>query len=589
VGGLESNLGVATSTAPLRAELQAELKRARREWTLPGSAGNRSESAFERVTRFRGSSAELARAAAKATGEEFDPLLLSDMDRAVELIRAAIARDEPIAIYGDYDADGVTACALLVRAFRAAGREPLAYIPQRQSEGYGLNADALLELHRQGAALVITVDCGTTALEVARTRPKGLKLIITDHHLPLVDPITGVIELAPADALVNPQRPDDRYPFKGLAGVGVAYKLASALEAARLIPAGTAKAQLPLVALGTVADMMPLLDENRWLVRQGIRVWPEHAPLGLVQLAKTAGVEGPPTSGDLGFGLGPRINAAGRMDDASVALRCCLADDPEEARAAAVKLELLNQGRRSSLSLALQLARALVEEMPDELPVILLGSPEISPGVVGLVAGRLAEEFGRPAFVFSKTGDRWQGSARGVPGLNVVAALRHCSDFLLSYGGHLAAGGFTLAPTEEPAAGFEGKLIEAVRDQLNDRQPLRPFLVDTLVRLDECGLRLAEELLLLQPCGTGNPAVLLCACDLTVVRTERLGKDGAHLKVTLSDATGSAEAISFSRPHLQDHLPSGRQVDALFELEVDSWRGRRKPRLLLRDLRPARR
>ncbi|MGC2192313.1 MAG: single-stranded-DNA-specific exonuclease RecJ [Candidatus Dormiibacterota bacterium] len=540
------------------------------------------------MTRSRGSTAAQARAAAQALGEEFDPLLLSDMDRAVELVRSALEADQLIAIYGDYDADGVTACALLVRALRAAGHQPLAYIPQRESEGYGLNSEALVELRRQGASLVITVDCGTTAVEVARDRPEGLKLIITDHHLPHAGAGTGSVELAPADALVNPQRPDDRYPFKGLAGVGVAYKLVRALEAAQLIPEGTAETQLPLVALGTVADMMPLQDENRWLVQQGLRLWSEQAPQGLAQLAKIAGVDGSPTSANLAFGLAPRINAAGRMDDPWLALRCCLADELEEAKEAATRLESLNQTRRSSLALALTLARAAVEEMPDELPVIALGSTEIGPGVVGLVAGRLAEEYGRPAFVYSKTGAKWRGSARGVPGLNVVEALRHCSGHLLSYGGHLAAGGFSLAPREETAAEFEGKLAEAVLEQLGDRQPLRSFRVDVEVGLRECGLGLAEELLLLQPCGTGNPAVLLCASDLTVVRTEPLGKSGLHLKVILSDATGSAEAISFSRPDLQAHLPAGRQVDVLFELEVDCWRGRRKPRLLLRDMRPAR-
>ncbi|HUY58002.1 MAG TPA: single-stranded-DNA-specific exonuclease RecJ [Candidatus Micrarchaeaceae archaeon] len=563
------------------------MKRAPRKWSLPEPAGDGSESAFERVNRTRGSTAALARVAAEAPGEEYDPRLLSDMDRAVELVRQALAGDELIAIYGDYDADGVTACALLVRALRAAGHQPVAYIPQRESEGYGVNADALVELRRQGASLVITVDCGTTAVEVVRERPEGLQLIITDHHLPHTDPGTGVVELAPADALVNPQRPDDRYPFKGLAGVGVAYKLVRALEAAQVVPQGTAEAQLPLVALGTVADMMPLQDENRWLVRQGIRAWPEQAPAGLAHLAKIAGVDGAPTSGDLGFGLAPRINAAGRMDDAWVALRCCLANDPEEARASAAKLEALNQSRRSSLAQALAGARAAVDELPDELPVIVLGSTEIGSGVVGLVAGRLAEEYGRPAFVYSQTGDKWRGSARGVPGLNVVEALRQCSGNLLSYGGHLGAGGFSLAPETAGAAEFGLNLARAVREQLGDRHPVRAFRVDAEVGLRECGLGFAEELLLLQPCGTGNPSVLLCARDLTVVRTEPLGKSGDHLKVILSDTTGSAEAISFSRPHLKSHLPVGRQVDALFELEVDSWRGRRKPRLLLRDLRPA--
>jgi single-stranded-DNA-specific exonuclease len=564
------------------------LKRAPREWTLPSPDGLADGSPFDRITRSRGSTSDQVRGAFQAPGEEFDPLLLAGMERAVELVRESLANEELIAIYGDYDADGVTACALLVRALRGAGRESLAYIPQRQSEGYGLNGEALVELQRQGASLVISVDCGTTAVEVVRNRPPGLRLIVTDHHLPHQEPGADGAELAPADALVNPQRPDDTYPFKGLAGVGVAYKLVCALETAEILPQGSAAAQLPLVALGTVADMMPLQGENRWLVRQGLKAWAEHAPQGLVELARVAGVDGDLTSGSLGFSLAPRINAAGRMDDAWLALRCCLADDPQEAAEAAAKLEALNQARRSSLNQALTLARRAVDQMPDELPVIVLGSAQIIPGVVGLVAGRLAEEFGRPAFVYSQTGDQWRGSARGVAGLNVVDALRQCSDDLLSYGGHVSAGGFSLSPDPVGAAAFADRLSRAVQGQLGDRAPLRSFRVDAEVGLRDCGLALAEELLLLQPCGTGNPAVLLCASGLTVVRTEALGRSGAHLKVVLSDGSGTAEAISFNRPHLRTHLPSGRKVDALFELEVDSWRGRRKPRLLLRDLRPAR-
>jgi single-stranded-DNA-specific exonuclease len=542
-----------------------------------------------RVTRSRGTTPQLALAASKSAGEEFDPLLLTDMDRAVELIRSAMARDELIAIYGDYDADGVTASALLVRAFRAAGREPLAYIPQRQSEGYGLNRDALVELRRQGASLVITVDCGTTAVDVVRDRPDGLRLIITDHHLPHAGPGEGGVELAPADALVNPQRPDDVYPWKGLAGVGVAYKLAVALEVSGLLPPGTAAAQLPLVALGTVADMMPLQGENRWLVRQGLAAWPLHAPLGLALLARSAGVEGTPSSGSLGFGLAPRINAAGRMEDASLALRCCLAEAEAEAKESAAKLELLNQNRRSALALALTRARDAVSQMPEDLPAIVLGSAEVTAGVVGLVAGRLAEEYSRPTFVYSQTGDEWRGSARGVAGLNVVEALRQCGDHLLAYGGHLSAGGFSLRPDAEAAAAFAAAMMAAAKAQLGERQPCRTFQIDAEVSLGECGLPLAEELCLLQPCGTGNPAVLLCASGCAIVRTEALGKSGGHLKVILKDETGSAESISFNRPHLRAHLPAGRKIDALFELEVDCWGGRRKPRLMLRDLRPARR
>ncbi|EQD74336.1 single-stranded-DNA-specific exonuclease RecJ, partial [mine drainage metagenome] len=241
-------------------------------------------------------------------------------------------------------------------------------IPNRESEGYGLNLQALEELSARGAGLVITVDCGTTALEVAAARPAGMRLLITDHHLPHALPDGQGFELAGADALVNPQRPGDGYPFKGLAGVGVAYKLVQALEAARLMPLGTSAQQLPLVALGTVADMMPLLGENRSLVRQGLARWVEAAPLGLLALARRAGIEGNPSASDLGFSLGPRINAAGRMEDAKLALDCCLAASPAEAARAAAGLEGLNQSRRRSLADALERARPMVERLPTRPP-----------------------------------------------------------------------------------------------------------------------------------------------------------------------------------------------------------------------------
>ncbi len=544
-----------------------------------------AESAFERVARARGLNAQLVQGQAREFAPEPDPFLLSDMEVAVRLIATALREGTKIAIYGDYDADGVTASAVLVRALRARGFEALAYIPRRQVEGYGLNSEALRELERQGVGLVVTVDCGTTAVEVVRGRPEGMRLIVTDHHLPQAGSAGQQgSELAPADALINPRRGDDGYPFKGLAGVGVAYKLVAALEARGELPAGTAQAQLPLVALGTVADMMPLVEENRDLVRLGLGAWAEHAPPGLRALARGA----TPSSADLAFSLGPRINAAGRMEDAEVALRCCLADERREAEAAAARLETLNRARRRALISAMQVAREAVAELDDRQPAIVVGSERIAPGVVGLVAGRLSEEFARPSFVYSQGGDEWRGSARGVPGLNVVEALGACAHLLLRYGGHAGAGGFSLSPDPQLAAQLPEAVARSVTDQIGERAPLRTFAVDARVALAECGPELAEQLQSLQPCGVGNPPVLLCASDCAVIGTQPLGQDRAHLKVQLEDSGGRAEAITFNRPHLRRHLPPGRRVDALFELELDCWRERRRARLLLRDLRPAR-
>jgi len=515
---------------------------------------------------------------------ERDPAGLEDMDRAVAVITETIAAGRPIAVYGDYDADGVTGCALLVRTLTAAGATVRPYIPNREAEGYGLNSEALVELDRAGIATVVTVDCGTTALDVAANRPPGQRLVVTDHHLPLAGP-DGRQRLAPADALVNPRRHDDRYGFKGLAGVGVAFKLAQALEATHLVPEGTARAQLPLVALGTVADCMPLTDENRWLVRSGLEQWPT-APPGLLALAELAGCRRTPTSSDLAFSLAPRINAAGRMEDAVVALTCCLADDPAEARAAAAALEGLNQRRRTALTAALAIAHRQVDLAADA-PVIVCGDPGFPPGVVGLVAGRLAEEFGRPAFVHSESGEEWRGSARGVAGLNVVEVLQACAPLLRRFGGHAAAGGFSLAADATATAAFHRRLAEVVATATGDRPPLRTFTVDAVCPLDRCTTQLADELSAFEPVGQGNPPVLLLATDLRVVATAAFGASSQHLRVQLHDGTATAEALTFNRPGLRQHLPDGRRVDSLFVLEADEWRGRRRARLLLRDLRPA--
>ncbi|HUY53878.1 MAG TPA: single-stranded-DNA-specific exonuclease RecJ [Candidatus Nanopelagicaceae bacterium] len=561
------------------------MERARRRWDLPelGPAPP-SEPLLARVLRSRGISDRDF--AARDEPVDHDPSLLADMQLAVGLVAEAVATGTQIAVYGDYDADGVTASALLVRAFQSIGIEILAHIPNRESEGYGLNLQALEELAAQGAGLVITVDCGTTALEVAAARPAGMRLLITDHHLAHALPDGAGFQLAPADALVNPQRPDDRYPFKGLAGVGVAYKLVQALEAARIVPPGTASQQLPLVALGTVADMMPLADENRRLVREGLATWAEAAPLGLLALSRGAGIEGAPSSSDLGFSLGPRINAAGRMEDARLALECCLAASPPEAARAAAGLEALNRSRRRSLSEALELARPMVERLPDELAAIVIGDQAFPSGVVGLVAGRLAEEFQRPSFVYSRGGAEWRGSARGAPGLNIVEALASCSGALLRYGGHRSAGGFSVRP--ESVEQFEQAVVAAVGQQLGSREPCRVFQIDALAELAECNLKTADELAALGPFGNSNPSVLLCATGCRVLATRAFGKSEDHLRVTLDDGSATVEAITFNRPQLRRHLPVGRRIDILFELEVDRWRGRERARLLLRDLRPAR-
>ncbi len=566
----------------------APVKPAARRWLLPAAGpGAGAPPLLGRALAARGLPAAAVGPFLAGGPVAHDPFALRDMAAAVEVIGASVGRGERLAVYGDYDADGVTACALLVRTLRAAGAEVRPYIPSREAEGYGLNAEALAELAAAGVATVVTVDCGTTAVAVAAGRPAGLRLVITDHHLPAHGP-GGEVALAPAEALVNPRRPDDDYPFKGLAGVGVAYKLASALEQAGVVPAGTAEAQLCLVALGTVADMMPLVDENRALVRAGLARWRRDPPPGLRALAGLAGCPAGPTSSDLAFAIAPRINAAGRMEDAGTALACCLADDAAAGERAATELQALNGRRRASLQSAMAVARAAVEALDDRTAAVALGDPTFAAGVVGLVAGRLVEAFGRPAFVHSETGDEWRGSARGVPGLNVVDLLEACAPTLRRFGGHAAAGGYSLDPDPAAAAAFRARLLEVVAAARPAGPPERTFTVDAVCTLGDCTLERADELAALEPVGTGNPPALLAALDCRVEGTTAFGAAGDHLRVDLQDATGRAQAVTFNRPHLRPHLPLGRRIDCLFGLEADEWRGRRRVRLLLRDVRPHR-
>ncbi|HUY60591.1 MAG TPA: DHHA1 domain-containing protein, partial [Candidatus Dormibacteraeota bacterium] len=305
-------------------------------------------------------------------------------------------------------------------------------------------------------------------------------------------------------------------------------------------------------------------------------------------LAALAGCPTGPTSTDLAFAIAPRINAAGRMEDAGIALACCLADDATAGGRAAAELQALNQRRRTSLQAAMGVAGSAVDALDDGAAVVALGDPTFAPGVVGLVAGRLVERFGRPAFVHSETGDEWRGSARGVRGLNVVEVLEACAPTLRRFGGHAAAGGYSLDPTPVAAAAFRARLLEVVAAAGLAGPPERTFPVDAVCVLGDCTLDLADELAGLEPVGTGNPPALLAALDCRVEGTTAFGAAGDHLRLDLRDATGRAQAVTFNRPHLRPHLPVGRRIDCLFGLEADEWRGRRRVRLLLRDVRPHR-
>lgn len=520
-------------------------------------------------------------------GEEghHDPFLLAGMPEAVIALGVAVRARRRIAVYGDYDADGVTACAMLTLALRDAGADVLPYIPNRMTEGYGLHAAALDELAARGVECVVTVDCGTSSVEVARGRPAGLHLVITDHHLPLAPEGTPPA-LAPADALVNPKQPACTYPFDGLAGAGVAWKLLQALEMEGVVPAGSAERGLGLAALGTVADMMPLRGENRLIVARGLAQLSADPSPGIRALCAAAALRPPLRASDIAFGLGPRINAAGRMEDAELALRLCLAQDGPEASEIAAKLEAQNQVRRDAVAVALEQAEERIAKLPDELPAIVLGDPAWPMGIVGLVAGRVTERYARPSFIACLDGEEAKGSARSPRGVHVVKALDAAAPALLRYGGHALAAGFSLDPRRFDE--FAALLLPAVAAQVGDTPPARAFRVDAVLTAAELVPELCRELSALEPCGQGNHDALLAMRDCTVLAASSFGAARQHLRVIVSDGGGGvAEGIAFNKPGVEAHLPRGRRIDCCFGLELDEWDGRERVRMRLRDLRPA--
>jgi single-stranded-DNA-specific exonuclease len=536
-----------------------------------------------RVLAARGHDAAAAGTLLDQSAGFHDPSGLLGMDAAVAVIAEAIRAGTRIAVYGDYDADGVTACALLSRPLRAAGVDVVPYIPNRMNEGYGLHSAALAELHEQGVGCVITVDCGTSSVDVAAGRPAGMRLVVTDHHLPLA-PDGSPPALAPADALVNPKQPGDTYPFDGLAGAGVAWKLLAALEAAGLVAAGSAEEGLGLAALGTVADMMPLRGENRLIVQRGM---PKLRDIpGIRAMCQAAGLSNELRASDLGFTIGPRINAAGRMEDARLALELVLCEDEDTAFPLAVKLDEQNRARQAAVAIALAEAEQRVAELPDDAPAIVLGSPDWPMGIVGLVAGRLAERYARPTFIVCLDPAEAKGSARSAAGVHIVEALDGAAGTMIRYGGHRVAAGFSLDVANFDA--FAVAISASVALQLGDAPRERVICVDGEITAADCIPPTCDVLDQLEPCGQGNAAPVLALRDCTVLSTTTFGTDAQHLRVVLRDETGLVEAIAFFKPNLAEHLPRGRRVEVAVALERDEWQGQVRVRARLRDIRPAR-
>ncbi|MCR4406245.1 MAG: single-stranded-DNA-specific exonuclease RecJ [Anaerolineae bacterium] len=510
-----------------------------------------------------------------------NPFSLPGIHQAVARLRQAIRSGEKIAVYGDFDADGVCATAVLVETLQALGADAHPYIPHRVDEGYGLNLDALRKLYRNGVRLVVTVDCGIRSVAEVAAAQRGLDLIVTDHH-------SVGSELPPAVATINPKLPESTYPFQDLAGVGVAFKLAQALLlACRRMgkqPSLVEDELMDLVALGTVADIVPLLGENRDLVRLGLKHLNDPQRPGLKALMVKAGVRpGEITATTIGYVLGPRLNAAGRLADAMTSYRLLTTRDPGEAEQLAAKLDETNRQRQKLTEETLEQARAQVLAEGTDVPLLFAAGENFLPGIVGLVAGRLTEELYRPAVVVEVGEKQSRGSCRSIPDFHITAALDRCRDLLVRHGGHAAAAGFTV----------ENSNLESLRDclrsiaaeELAGKELIPTLAIDAEVALSEMDWATRSLLDQMEPCGNENPVPLFLSRGVIVRSCRPVGTDARHLRLVLSDGRVVWDAIAFHQGIPEGGMPE--RIDVVYSLEAQEWNGEKRLQLVVEDFRPA--
>lgn len=495
-----------------------------------------------------------------------DPLLWADMKTAVDILAAAVRAREPILVHGDYDVDGQCATALLTRAIRAAGGIAHPFVPHRLRDGYDFGAAGLAEAERVGARLIVTCDCGITAVEsVRQARAAGRSVIVTDHHLP-------GDELPPANAVLDPARPDCPSVEKTLCGAGVAFKLVQALTAQLGLSPHLPLHFLDYVALATVADVVPLTGENRILVRHGLKMLGESQWTGLRALVSAAGLAGQPIrAGQVGFILAPRLNAAGRIGDANDGLRLLLSDRPDEAAGLARTLETLN-ARRQAIDQRI-LDDAIVEADRVLVPTdcaLVLAADDWHPGVIGIVASRLVERYGRPTFLIAWEGDVGRGSGRSIAGFDLHDALQRVGHCLERFGGHAMAAGLTIR--RERFEEFRAAFLAVAGARLGPEDLVPAQRVDLELPLGDVSDKLEQLMQYLEPCGAGNPAPVFGVRGARAVGARRVGVN--HLKFTLDDGSGALSAIGF---RWADQVPEAwlaHPLDVAFRLERNEWQGR---------------
>ncbi|MBI2050209.1 MAG: single-stranded-DNA-specific exonuclease RecJ [Parcubacteria group bacterium] len=510
-----------------------------------------------------------------------DPFLFRDMQKAVDRVKISRDQNQTVFVYGDYDADGVTSSVLLVETLRQCGITNVqAYIPHREKEGYGLNTAALDYIASQGTALLITVDCGTSAVaEVAYARAKGMDVIICDHH---EEPPALPRDVA---AFLNPHLSGETYPFMGLAAAGVVFKFIQALWKSCGLPAGQEKWFLDLVAIATVADMMPLVGENRVFVAFGLKVLNKTKRPGLQSLLSGAQID-PQSLGtyEIGFVIAPRLNAAGRIDHANTAYELLETHDPARAAELAQSLNRTNKERQSE---TLAITREAEEQAKAQLPAkVLVAQGEDWPvGVVGLVSGRITEQFFRPTLVVTKSEKGLVGSGRSIPGFNITQALAESAEYLERFGGHEGACGFTLK-SEESLAPFVAKLNAIADARLSDADLVKTLAIDMELSMSQINWELIGLLKKLEPHGMGNPVPKFVSYGARVADVFLMGKDGQHMRIKLDQSGVLHQAVAFGfGQYFHGTLNQGDLIDVVYTIGVNEWNGRRDIQLKIVDIK----
>ena len=517
-----------------------------------------------------------------------DPFLMNGMGLAVDRILMAIENKESIRLFCDYDVDGVTSAAFLTHFFSGIGINVGYYLPERMKEGYGLNEAAVRAIRKEGASLMITADCGITAVrEVELARSLGLDVIITDHHQVESEGLPKAV------TVLNPHRSNCDYPYRFLSGVGLAFKLAVAVRTGLHKKMGWSKERLPnmkrhldLVALGTIADVAPLTGENHILVRHGLDVLATTDKAGLVALKAVSDVDGRVNARSVGFALGPRLNAAGRLGKADNGFHLLTSVDLKEAKELAQELNVINQERKDIQELVQDEAEYLIgrEVNLEEDRVIVLASENFHSGVVGIVASRIVEKYFRPVVLIALENSIGKGSGRSIPHFNLHRAFTECASYLVRFGGHAYAAGLTI--NENNLDPFRNAINEVGRRILKDENLVPELFLDGSLKISEIDVTLHEQVTLLEPFGAENPSPVFLVQDVSVLRLKRVGREESHVRFQAVQGDARIDAVGFNLAEkfisIEEKLD---KVDLACELQVNDWGGRNKLELKVLDLR----